>query len=108
MSRPAAATAVILVILAGIKPLEERFQQRHRSHEIVAEAEPGGLSVAALEAALGYRARRITRYVARPGENEGTDEISITLTRLSPRDIEEIVRDLAKVPGVRRVSREPR
>ncbi len=100
-----AATVVILVILAGIKPLEERFLQRNKIHELRVEAEPGGLSVAALDAALGYRARRIVRYTARPSDTPGLEDVSITLTRLSPKEIEEIKRDLERVTGVRKVSR---
>ncbi|HEX4272720.1 MAG TPA: MgtC/SapB family protein [Rhizomicrobium sp.] len=100
-----AATIVIMVILAGIKPLEERFQQRHKVHELRLETEPGRLSLAALEAALGYRARRITRYVAQPSTTDGRESISITLTRLTPREISEIEMDLAALPGVVKVDR---
>src|ERR1700761_4296827 len=32
-----AATIIILIILAGLKPLEERFQQRHKTHELQLE-----------------------------------------------------------------------
>ncbi len=99
-----AATVIILVILAGVKPLEERFQQRHRSHELQLEAEPGELSIAALDTALGYRARRITKYVAKPSETEGLEDISITLTRLSPKEVDEIKRDLERIQGVKKVS----
>lgn len=102
-----AATIVILVILAGIKPLEDRFQQRHKSHEFLLEAEPGGLSIGALEAALGYRARRITKYIARPSETPGLEDVSVTITRLSPREVDEIRRELERVPGVRKVARPP-
>jgi putative Mg2+ transporter-C (MgtC) family protein len=98
-----AATVVILIILAGVKPLEERFQQRHKSHEIVLEAETGELSIAALDTALGYRARRITKYVARPSETPGLEDVSITLTRLSAREVEEIRAELARLQGVRKV-----
>jgi putative Mg2+ transporter-C (MgtC) family protein len=66
-----AATIMILIILAGIKPIEERFQQRHKTHELLVETRPGQLSLTALEAALGYRDRRIVRYVAKPSETEG-------------------------------------
>jgi putative Mg2+ transporter-C (MgtC) family protein len=103
-----AATVVILIILAGIKPLEERFQQRHKSHELVIETEQGELSIAALDAALGYRARRITRYIARPGETPGLEDVTITLSRLSPKDIADIERDLAAMRGVKRVTRTER
>jgi len=98
-----AATLVIMVILTGIKPLEERFQQRHKSHELVIEAEPGRMTLPALEAALGYRARRITRYVATPGEDG--DRVAVTLARLGPREVDEVEAQLRGLPGVRGVSR---
>ena len=100
-----AATAIIMVILAGIKPIEERFQKRHRSHEILLETRPGELSLGALETALGYRARRITRYVAHPSDTEGLENITITLTRLSPREVADIEGLLKTLPGVTRVER---
>jgi putative Mg2+ transporter-C (MgtC) family protein len=100
-----AATIVIMVILAGVKPIEERFQQRHKSHELLLQVEPGQLSLAALEAALGYRARRITRYVARPSQTEGEESVSITLTRLSPKEVGDIEATLRRLAGVRKVER---
>jgi putative Mg2+ transporter-C (MgtC) family protein len=102
-----AATVVILVILAGIKPIEERFQHRNKQHELIVESEPGELSIAALETALGYRARRIVRYVAKPSETPGLEDVSITLTRLSHKDVEEIERKLQRMSGVRKVMRPP-
>lgn len=101
----AAATIVIIIILAGIKPLEERLQQRHRLHEILLETVPGELSLSALETALGYRAKRIVRYVARPSETEGLESISITLTRLSSLEVADIERVLRSLRGVQRVDR---
>jgi putative Mg2+ transporter-C (MgtC) family protein len=100
-----AATIIIFIILAGIKPLEERLQQRHKLHEVVLETVPGELSLSALEAALGYRAKRIVRYVARPSETEGLESISITLTRLSPREVSDIEGVLRSLKGVQRVDR---
>jgi putative Mg2+ transporter-C (MgtC) family protein len=100
-----AATVVILIILAGIKPLEERMAHRNQQYELTVETEQGELSAAALDTALGYRARRITKYVATPGEVAGIEDVAITLTRLSPSDIEEIVSALEKTKGVRKVSR---
>jgi putative Mg2+ transporter-C (MgtC) family protein len=100
-----AATVVILIILAGIKPLEERFQQHHKTHELLLETQPGELSLAALENALGYRSRRIVRYISKPSETEGLDSVSITLTRLSPREVAEIETLLKALPGVKKVDR---
>lgn len=100
-----AATIVILIILAGIKPIEERFQQRHKQHELILETEQGGLSIAALDAALGYRARRIAKYVATPSETPGLEDVTITLTRLSPSELAQVERDLQSLQGVRKVGR---
>jgi putative Mg2+ transporter-C (MgtC) family protein len=98
-----AATVVIMVILTGIKPLEDRFQQRHKTHEFLIDVEAGRLPLPTLEAALGYQARRIVRYVATPGENG--DRIALTLTRLAPREVDEIEARLRGLAGVREVSR---
>jgi putative Mg2+ transporter-C (MgtC) family protein len=101
------ATVVILIILAGIKPLEERFQARSRIHEIRLKVARGQLSINALEAALGYRARRITRYVSESEDDASTDTVSITFQRLSPDDIAQIVTALKALPCVQEVERAP-
>jgi putative Mg2+ transporter-C (MgtC) family protein len=100
-----AATLVIVIILAGIKPLEERFQQRHVNHELIVEAAPGALSMGALETALGYRGRRVVRYVARPSDTDGQENVSITFNRLSPAEVAEIEIMLRRIPGVVTVER---
>jgi putative Mg2+ transporter-C (MgtC) family protein len=100
-----AATALILIILAGIKPVEERLQQRHKTHEFVIAADNGELSIGALEAALGYRARRIVKYIAKASDSEGVENVSITIRGLAPRDVDEIERELAQINGVKRVER---
>jgi putative Mg2+ transporter-C (MgtC) family protein len=100
-----AATLIILVILAGIKPLEERIQQRNQNHKISLTVEHGKLSVDVLNEVLGYRARRITRYVSEPAESAGFDAISIVVTRLSPTDLVDMVKQLETLPGVRDVTK---
>lgn len=98
-----AATVIILVILAGIKPLEERYQKRHQTHEIRLQADRGQMSVDVLKQTLGYRARRVTKYVSNFSEDGATDEISISFTHLTDRDIAEIKRQLATLSLVREV-----
>jgi putative Mg2+ transporter-C (MgtC) family protein len=94
------ATAIILVILAGIKPLEEWLQRRSHTHEITIRADAGAVSLDAVSQALGYQARRITRYIAVPGE-DGGEEIRITLVRIAPPLVAELTARLAALPGVR-------
>src|SRR6202000_1237801 len=89
-----AATVIILAILSGIKPLEEKFQQRRRGFEIRVRARRGELTLDELNKMLGYRARRITRFVCVPADGEGIDEITVTFTRISATDLAEMEQQL--------------
>src|ERR1700761_1083762 len=53
-----AATLIILVILAGVKPLEERFRNGRGPVELRVRAEHGVMSSRYLEEVLGWRASR--------------------------------------------------
>jgi putative Mg2+ transporter-C (MgtC) family protein len=97
----AAATFIILVILAGIKPLEEKFQKRRQTHEIHVKANHGTLSIDTLNAVLGYRSRRITRYVSSPSAETACDDIVITVARLSATDVTAIIEQLKALPDIR-------
>jgi putative Mg2+ transporter-C (MgtC) family protein len=98
-----AATAIILVILAGIKPLEQWLQRRSHTHEVTIRAEPGALSLDAVSEALGYLARRISRYIATVGD-DGRQEIRLTLVRVPPAQAVEMTARLAALPGVLEIS----
>jgi putative Mg2+ transporter-C (MgtC) family protein len=102
-----AATFIILVILAGIKPLEERFQRRSQTHRIRLKADHGQMSLDVLNQTLGYRARRVTQYVCSAAEEPALDDISISVTRLSAADVAEIMRALQTLPQVREVAKTP-
>jgi putative Mg2+ transporter-C (MgtC) family protein len=95
-----AATFIILIILAGIKPLEEWFQSRSRTHEIFVKANSGKLSIDVLNQALGYRSRRITRYISTNSSELGFDDILINLNRLTATDVADIIRQLKALPDV--------
>jgi putative Mg2+ transporter-C (MgtC) family protein len=99
------ATAVILIILRLVKPLEQHLQARSHTHEIRFSTEHGKMSAAALDAALGYRAKRISRYVAKANE-DGRETVTITLNRLTHEDIDDIVRALQAMPHVSDVERQ--
>jgi len=98
-----AATVIILIILAGIKPVEERFQRRSQKHEIVVTVGHGNLNVEELNKALGYRARRVTRYVCFQTEDPSQDRLTVTFERVSSADMDEIVRELRSIPSVAEV-----
>jgi putative Mg2+ transporter-C (MgtC) family protein len=97
-----AATAIILVILAGIKPLEEWLQRRSHTHHFTMRAAAGSVTIEAVSQALGYHERRITRYIAARGEDG--EEIRITLARVPPALAAELAARLKALPGVREVA----
>jgi putative Mg2+ transporter-C (MgtC) family protein len=95
-----AATVIILIILAGIKPLEERFRSTRQSVEIHLSAPSGSMSVGRLQQAMGWRASRVKQLVVRPGDAPGIDDVILTLGVLPYREIEDVIRTLEKVSGV--------
>jgi putative Mg2+ transporter-C (MgtC) family protein len=100
-----AATIVILIILAGIKPIEERMLQRNKTYLLTIVVDQGAMSVAELNAALGYRATRISQYICTPSNTPGLDDVHVTFNRLSPKDMDEIEAVLRQLRGVKSVTR---
>jgi putative Mg2+ transporter-C (MgtC) family protein len=95
-----AATIIILVILAGIKPLEKWYQRRNQTLNMRLRAESGKMSLATLEKALDYRAQRISRYVLISSPDQTYEEFEVTIKRLSEEDMTEIIRKLTALPIV--------
>lgn len=93
-----ASVIIVLVILAGLKPLEDLLPRFDASQEIKLRAPHDRLSLDELNKLLGYRARRLVRYVTRPSEEDAAwDNISITFTRMSSNDLEGVMADLEKL-----------
>jgi len=99
-----ASTAIILVILAGIKPVEEFYRRRALRFRLQVRAAHGTLSMDVLDGVLGPRARNVTRYVAGPDEEPDIDSIAVQLEKLRRQDAEAVAAALRRVPGVRDVT----
>jgi putative Mg2+ transporter-C (MgtC) family protein len=98
-------TVIILVILAGIKPLEERFRSRRGPVELRLQAQHGVMSLGYLERTLGWRAARVKQLVVTSSELDGTDEVTMTLASQPTRDTDEMIRLLGELPTVAAVSK---
>lgn len=96
-------TMIILVILVGLKPLEERFRASRTNLELHITARRGGLSLGLLEKALGGRASRVKQVVVKPAEHDGQDDVTLLLTRVSAADTADILHTLEGVDGVLRI-----
>jgi putative Mg2+ transporter-C (MgtC) family protein len=95
-----AATVIILVILAGIKPLEERFRASRGSAEIRLQSARGAITMPVLTKLLGWRADCVRGLTVRSAEDPQMDEVSITLSRLPAREVAALLRELRSLPGV--------
>jgi putative Mg2+ transporter-C (MgtC) family protein len=97
------STAIILVILAGLKPLEEAYRARVQSCVFHMVAEHGALSIEDLRDALGVRGAQIKRLVVQPADHD-LEETTIELIRVSKADIRAGAARLRNEPGVQSVT----
>ncbi|MFY9292998.1 MAG: MgtC/SapB family protein [Methylorubrum rhodinum] len=98
-----AATALVVGILAGVKPIEERWRDRNQACELRLTVKAGSLGIDALPDVTGERASRIRQFVVRPGEEAGLEEVTITFARLPRASVEAVARRLRENPAVIRV-----
>jgi putative Mg2+ transporter-C (MgtC) family protein len=92
------STAIILVILAGVKPLEEMYRARNQSCKLIIEAEKGALTPEIVHSALKVRPSQIKRFVA--ANADGADTITVVIARVSKADIAEFIKTLKELDGV--------
>jgi putative Mg2+ transporter-C (MgtC) family protein len=97
-----ASTAVIIVILAGIKPIEEAYRARNQSCRLKIEAANGALTPDLLKQTLDIRAGQIKRFLG--NSNGSAEEITVLLSKVSSHDIKRFVEKLSELDGVSSVS----
>ena len=96
-----AATVIILIILAGIKPLEKRFIGSRQRRELLITAERDALSLDKVHEALGAGTTRVQQFVIRQKDGSPQlDDIVITFARVTPMQFLALQKRLMAVPGV--------
>jgi putative Mg2+ transporter-C (MgtC) family protein len=95
-----ATTALVVAILAGVKPFEERWRDRMRAQVLRLVVRRGSLSIDRLHDVTGARASRVRQFVVRPAEDHGLDEVTVTFVRLSRTSFEAIAGKLRGMPDV--------
>lgn len=96
----AVSTGIILVILAGMKPLEEMYRDRNQSARLRVEAAHGAVTPENLKDALKVRSGRIKRFLVRADEDGSRDDITIVLARVSSAEIDAYLAKVRAMPGV--------
>jgi putative Mg2+ transporter-C (MgtC) family protein len=99
-----ASTIIILIILAGIKPLEEAYRSRNQSCQLKIEVDSGSLTPELLRETLGLRTGQIKRFLVERRNPEGSDDLVILLSKVSSQDIATYPAKLKELDGVRQVT----
>lgn len=95
-----AATALVVGILAGVKPFEERWRDRQRGHHLRLVVKRGAMSVDSLHTLTGDYASRIRQFVLAPAEDPEREIATVLFSRLPPSALAAIERKLGEAPGV--------
>ncbi len=98
-----AATIIILGILGGMKPIEEKYRASRHTTELYVQATKGEMTLATLNEALGPRNVKVKQFVVRQGELAEVDEITVSLSHVSARQVLAIINDLRRLAFVRDV-----
>jgi putative Mg2+ transporter-C (MgtC) family protein len=97
-----AATVIILIILAGLKPLERRFITFRQRRRISLLVDRGALTFHSLHDALGVSSPRVKQFVVQQSDDSPElDEVMIVLSRVSSPEYLSICDALKKLPVVR-------
>jgi putative Mg2+ transporter-C (MgtC) family protein len=99
-----ASTIIILIILAGIKPLEEAYRARNQSCMLRIEVENNGLTPELLRETLSLRIGQVKRFLVESRDPLGVDKLAILLTKVSAQDIASFSEKLRELDGVREVA----
>lgn len=99
-----ASTVIILIILAGIKPLEEAYRSRNQSCQLKIEVDNGSFTPELLRSTLGLRVGQVKRFLVETRNQDGTDVLTILLSKVSSQDIATYPEKLKELDGVRQVT----
>ncbi|HZU77435.1 MAG TPA: MgtC/SapB family protein [Dehalococcoidia bacterium] len=99
-------TIVVLIILAGIKPLERRFFQHRRPNRLTLLVDQQAGSLFAIEAATRAAHVHLERMLIHPGEPAEADSVELVLHGAHDETLLELVDRLRRVPGVREIMSE--
>jgi putative Mg2+ transporter-C (MgtC) family protein len=98
------STIIILIILAGIKPLEEAYRSRNQSCQLKIEVESGFLTPELLRETLQLRAGQIKRFLVQTRDTQGSDDLLVLISKVSSQDIASFSSKLNELDGVKSVT----
>jgi putative Mg2+ transporter-C (MgtC) family protein len=97
-------TALTLGILAGLKPLENRFFQHRQARILTITVERQANPLFAIESAVEALGLRLQRVVVQPGYDANEDRLDLILSRPRVETLDALIDQLRRVSGVRQIS----
>ncbi len=98
-----AATIIILLILAGVKPLEKRFIAYHRRRHVTLRVKRGSITLGSFNSALGVSANRVKQFILQPSDDDDFDQLYIVFSRMSVQEYVLIRKKFKELPGIESV-----
>lgn len=96
------ATVIILIILAGIKPLERRFISVRQQRNIQLLVVRGSVSLDTVSRTLGTGSVRVKQFIVQQSEDDpDLDDVQIALSRVTTSEFVAICERLEAMSGVR-------
>jgi putative Mg2+ transporter-C (MgtC) family protein len=96
-----AATVIILVILAGIKPLGKWFQDRNQSLNLTLRVSRGSMTIDTINKLLGAGPAKVSRFVCVASDEADCDDVTMTIKRMSAQARRDLLHRLDKAETVR-------
>src|SRR5262245_136913 len=99
------ATGLIVMILAGLKPIERRLFQvrRHQTPVFLLIIDRRETSLFAIEAALEAANLHLPRMLIQHGKGADEDRLQITIDRTRDANVLSVTEQLRRIPGVREI-----
>jgi putative Mg2+ transporter-C (MgtC) family protein len=97
-------TALTLGILAGLKPLENRFFLHRRARILTLTVDRQANPLFAIESAVEALGLRLERVVVQPGYAANEDRLDLVLSRPRAETLDALIDQLRRVSGVRQIS----
>lgn len=99
-----AATLIVLIILAVMKPISEHTRNTYHTVELHVRADHGALTLQSLADILGSKARRIRQVISQHNAVDAEiDDVIVSFPYLPPKDVAHLEEALKKAPIVKDV-----
>ena len=96
-------TILVLIVLAGMKPIERRFMKKNQANGIRLTAKRGSLSLVSLEKILAHLSKKLGYTQIQLETTEEEDVVHFLFSSTNLKNTLKVMDDLRNIPGVDRI-----